>query len=739
MRSLALLLCLATGSACAGEESAPTTTTTTTGGGGEGAGGGVPAPPAWGPAWACPPGELRLEDGSCQPAGIPAEACGDHFESDGDGSCVAILPPAPCPEGRLAIPGETSCRDVAPCSGSKWGAATLDVDTEFVDQAYGGADSDGTEARPWLTVQEAVDAATDGAVVAIAAGTYAESILVMNKGVRLWGRCPAEVRLVGTGAVTLDIDEGGDGTEVHDLAITGSTRGVRITDAADVVLERVHLHDVGIGVAMLSFDLPSSAALRGSLVERAGQGAWVIGSTLAVEDSAIVDGAEPTGHGLSVDGSASIDRLGVLELDRVLLTRLDDDAIIAYGADVTLRDVVVRDVPATNVAAFGAISMQQLGGLSRRPQLVAERVIIEDAGATALSLIGADATVSALAVRDISPPADVVGDGIFVSSSAVDALPTAPDVTLRTSTVDRVSFAGISLVGAHATLEGVRVRDVAADAASGANGRGIEVAASSETLLQSNATLRGCVVERSVEGGIVVLGSHADIESARVSDVDVRPSDAGFGRGIAFELSLGFPVSGSVTDSLVERVHEVGIGVTGGAISVADCAVEAVAASADVYGVCIAAQMGLPELVSSTLTLSDSSVEDCEGFGVLVVGSEAELRHVSVTGVGPNLATDAFGDGVTVVTAAGIDPSLDATAHLDGVLIGDNARAGIASFGGAVTMSDVYLTCNAIQLNGETLSESRADFADGGGNDCLCDEDVAICKVLSETLEAPQL
>src|SRR6185369_521075 len=52
----------------------------------------------------CPPGETPLDNGGCQPAGVPPEACGQGFEPDGQGGCNAILPPDPCPPGLMAVP-----------------------------------------------------------------------------------------------------------------------------------------------------------------------------------------------------------------------------------------------------------------------------------------------------------------------------------------------------------------------------------------------------------------------------------------------------------------------------------------------------------------------------------------------------------------------------------------------------------------------------------------------------------
>jgi hypothetical protein len=56
----------------------------------------------------------------------------------------------------------------------------------YVDDDNAGP-QDGTALRPFRTVQQAVDAAKDNAVIAVAGGTYAENIRVQDKAVRLYG------------------------------------------------------------------------------------------------------------------------------------------------------------------------------------------------------------------------------------------------------------------------------------------------------------------------------------------------------------------------------------------------------------------------------------------------------------------------------------------------------------------------------------------------------------------------
>src|SRR5688572_26247332 len=64
-----------------------------------------------GGAAGCAPGERPLEEGGCQPAGVPADGCGVGFEPNDVGGCDAVMPEQPCGPGLFALPGETTCHE----------------------------------------------------------------------------------------------------------------------------------------------------------------------------------------------------------------------------------------------------------------------------------------------------------------------------------------------------------------------------------------------------------------------------------------------------------------------------------------------------------------------------------------------------------------------------------------------------------------------------------------------------
>ena len=61
----------------------------------------------------------------------------------------------------MAIVGDETCRPVADCGEAPWGDISIDEDTVFVDASYAGGDGDGTESKPFTSVQTAIDAADE--------------------------------------------------------------------------------------------------------------------------------------------------------------------------------------------------------------------------------------------------------------------------------------------------------------------------------------------------------------------------------------------------------------------------------------------------------------------------------------------------------------------------------------------------------------------------------------------------
>lgn len=437
---------------------------------------------------ACAP-EQTLPSGGCLEAGVPAEACADGFEPDGQQGCTPTLPAEACPLGQLAIPGDTACREVAPCPDAPYGDAPIDADTQFVDGAYSGDDSDGSMARPWRTINEGIDAATAGAVVAIAAGTYEEGIWSQGKSVRLWGRCPAMTVISGKLAQYAAVEiSTGDAAELHDLSITGVAWGVYAYDAEAVVLDRVHVHDTGLeGVLAIDDAGPVQITLRRSLVERASDtGVAVEGATLTIEDSVIRDTQDLDGDpGWGVHAFAS----SVLNVKRSVVGG-SFLGIAARRSQATLEGVVVRDTTWAISNAFDAEGGSTLEASGCVVERYGQYGVYNDSSATLTGMVFRDS---------VQLPGEIIANAIAFNGGSSGGC--------QGCLVER-GVVGLTVRGASATVAGLVVRDTTRLGAVIIQGSTVDIRSSS--------------FERTGGVGVYVASG----SSAKVAEVIVRDTAA---------------------------------------------------------------------------------------------------------------------------------------------------------------------------------------------------------------------
>lgn len=421
--------------------------------------------------------EIVQPDGSCVRPGIAPEGCAPGFEHDGAYGCEPILPPDACPPGLMAVPGETVCRPLMACGDGQWGDIPIDDSTVYVDENYPGTDSDGTAAKPWTTIGEAVSAAPTGALIAIAAGGYVEDNVITNKSVRLWGVCPERVEIVGLGTsfAAIDIVQNASGTEVHGVAIRGNSRGIGLSGSVDVLVDSVWVHDTGLGgLDFASAYGPTNSIVRNTLVEATRvAGIFYSGSDGTVEAS-VVRGTLPhlsvqeLGNGIAIQvpcpqGPCLHDERPNVDLRGVLIEQSTDVGLYIKGADVTVDATVVRGtVPGTAEGSSGRGINIQLAcdaftcdpatraNATIRGSFVAQNF---DLG---IFIGGSDVILDATVVRDTwARAAGTFGDGVTVARGyASDGEPPGASATMTNMAIERTARAGVSNFGAYLSLAG---------------------------------------------------------------------------------------------------------------------------------------------------------------------------------------------------------------------------------------------------------------------------------------------
>ena len=422
------------------------------------------------PPQACPAGHWVTPMGTCVPAGLADELCGDGFEVTSEG-CRPVLPIDVCAPGTMAAVGEDACRLIMECGSGPWGDLPVDTSTTYVDASYVGA-SDGSEAAPFTSILEAALAAPAGGLVAVAEGTYAEDLVLAQHPVRIWGRCPELVEVVGSGSefATVLVTPGASGTEIGGLAITGPVIGVGVT-GGELRVDRVWVHDTG-GTGIDAVDDLGGAALTvvDTLVEGAtGLGMRALRSSFAFERS-MVRGT----NALVADGLA--------------------------GRGVSLH------------GATGSMS----------------GMVIEDNRDTGLRAVGSTVEVAGVVIQRTQPlPDGQVGRGVLLGSIADTTEGTV--MTMRNVAVLASHDVGVLVIGSELVADNLWVQGTLPELSNGTGGYGINVQVDVDQGGRSTAALTGAWVTQSHEAGVRVAGSHADLLGVRVDDTAPRPSNGRFG------------------------------------------------------------------------------------------------------------------------------------------------------------------------------------------------------------------
>ncbi len=487
-----------------------------------------------------------------------------------------------CPPGQAHFPGEPGCAPLgAPCPSGEWADDLPDDGTVLFVRAGEPAGGDGTRARPFGAVADALALASSGQTVALSRGTFTER-LVLSRDVTVRGACAEQTILTPVAYVAVRVELAT--VRVRDLSIRDAAEnGIQVEEGATLELD---------GVA----------------IERPGETALIVwGPATVVARSIHIRGAPGSYLGILVDGASGAP---VVDVRRAIIEAIPDTAIQAWNADADLRlaDVVIRgttsepDFPSQAIAMFGPSTLELT------------RVLLESNQSRAIDAWGEGATVRMedAVIRDTLPSADGSGGGgLFGGDGAVVELervlfdrnraaalyfdqqdPTTPDARVSLTDVVvretgdelatrryghgvavrgpvrlaatrlhvvRSREVGIFVEGGTLTLSDVSVLDTLPRQPDGAFGAGLVV--------QGVVHLARARIARSRVSGITASGPGTSLHLTDVviRDTQGQESDGTFGRA----LSVQDGAQGEATRLLVERSREVGVGVLGEGASLA--------------------------------------------------------------------------------------------------------------------------------------------------------------------------
>jgi hypothetical protein len=415
-------------------------------------------------------GQMPNVDGACVPVGAP------------------VLADAPvCPSGQLALPGESACHPIAACPSSMFPKGTV-----YVDINAATTDADGTLDHPYPRIQQAIDAASAGAEIAISAGKYAENLRV-GKALTLRGVCADKVEIAGTATYSIDIT--GDVT-VEGVSVTGSEVGVGIA-SGKVALTNVRIHDTNDrGIDLEDFSGPASLTMRGCIIERAREiGVFASGATLTIENSVIrgtrlLPGGK-WGQGINVRGGEKTGVPSNLTLRKSIVEDHTVFCVAVNDSNATVEDSILRNTHRTEASPAAGFTSQKVEGMIN-PTVSIRRTRVEAHEGIGIDAAHSKATIADVLIRTIG---DDEAGGIVMDNG---------QGSLERITVEDIAGNGLTLRGEVATVSSVWLRDLRRGRTDN-NGGGIILEPRDDD--RGDAKLDHILIEGPSAGGLINYGS----------------------------------------------------------------------------------------------------------------------------------------------------------------------------------------------------------------------------------------
>jgi len=507
---------------------------------------------------ACPPGSMSsLDRSACLPVGPTASARPAGFAAAADGwGFHAVLPEAACSDATRAALGEAACVPVDDCESAAFPPAGAKV------------------VHTALELQDAIQRARTGDVVAVESGTYRFdgtnsvsphiSVGLLTK-VSVVGRCAREVRIVGDGTRSFISTTKGSlaiaGVSIQNfqtaLFFGGST--ALALDVKNVVFDGNVTGVTVDGRGSITGSVFDGARAPSSAERVAG--VTTHGGTVVVEDSELRD----------VDASFIALERGKIDIRRsVVVAKGSPSQIAVFAAmtsGITLEDsVVVREVG--QVLSAG-LSTRDGDGLDASFVDVKRSEIVQRGAYYELGMSGAMGgsrvtyeestlrhhTANAIMAAEVGSSASVTRSVIVTAES--DVLAEMSGAVVRDGAelvVDGSAIVGARVSGLYASQKGTRLTvtdSLVAGTTTGAknavtgtgSGDGVMVS------VDAAASFRGCVLADNDQSGLLVgAGGRVVMERSLVfgGKPDFDGSKAGHGAGITLFTDGQLYLHGSV-------------------------------------------------------------------------------------------------------------------------------------------------------------------------------------------------
>jgi hypothetical protein len=497
----------------------------------------------------CPSGQAMAADGTCQVVGV--QGCADVFvDPDGlcrpstakckagtipsfSNGCVAVGIPdcaaafvgadglchasmTKCPSGTMALPqkGCVSVDGPDGCGAAPWGAIPDGPANVYVDPSYMGNDGDGSKQKPFTTVNAALAVVAPGGRVALAAGTYTESLAIQHD-VEIDGRCPSMVTIDGNDgdpSLPTIVSLNGGSLTLRGLTLTGDGTAVLAENATGVTLDRLVITDT-LQTAISVFNGPYDVTITNTLVQGTRSMAGLLGFgvdatggvSVTIQDSAFYQNRSSALLVAAAPTTASL-------TDVLLEATGPDEGTQNFGEGLVVQGGATVDLTAV------AVVNNHLSGIEP-----------SDPG----SLVTATSVVVEGTLPQISDMALGVGVEVFNGGA----------ITLTGSAVLASHAAGVfaSDSGTKATLQGTLVYGTLTDVTTGKLGRGLDA--------QNGAvvTVDACAFVKNHELGVVALDPGTAVTTQGLLVEDTQKNAAGeWGGGLIASTGAALHLTGTI-------------------------------------------------------------------------------------------------------------------------------------------------------------------------------------------------
>jgi len=407
-----------------------------------------------------------------------------------------------CSRGAAHFVGEMGCAPIgSECPLGPFPVG-LPTDVRVLYASAGAAPGgDGSETAPYATIAAALAASGTGDVIAVAKGTYEETLL-MGPGRTLWGACAAETRIEYSDASdTMGVIQiAGPDVVMRGISIGGARPGITAGGPVSLELEGVEI-DGAAGIGM-------------------GVGAGAVTGNRVVIRNTRANAAGSFGMGVLVQDGGS-----VTLANAVVAANVVGGVLCSADSDVRLTDSAIMNNLPQRDGTFGRGVSAQEGA-----QVVLERVVVEGNAETSLLSLGAGTVIELIdtVVRDTLAGGDgSQGRGISAQEGGRLELTRTFLARNRESAVHGSNADGI-------TLDDVVVLDALPQESDGRYGFGV-------ALVNTPFELARVVVVRARTAGILLeLASTGVIRDLTVTDTVGEEAGGLYGRGLTAQGGADF-------------------------------------------------------------------------------------------------------------------------------------------------------------------------------------------------------